>query len=130
MKKVATKATPDTCPCGSGAYATCCGPLHQGETATSAVALMRSRYSAYVLKLEDYLRESWAPETRPQMLDLAQDNTQWLGLEIKRDAPAGDTATVEFIARYKVNGRAYRLHEISRFKYVEQRWLYIDGDIL
>ena len=35
-----------------------------------AEALMRSRYTAYVLKLEDYLLATWHPSTRPQQLDL------------------------------------------------------------
>jgi len=33
---------------------------------------MRSRYSAYVLKLEAYLLATWHPGTRPAALDLAQ----------------------------------------------------------
>ena len=59
------------CPCGSGrAYAACCGRLHSGaENAASAETLMRSRYSAYVLKLEDYLLATWHPDTRPRQLE-------------------------------------------------------------
>jgi SEC-C motif-containing protein len=38
---------------------------------------------------------------------------------------------VEFVARFKVNGRAQRLHEISNFVREEteggQRWFYVDG---
>jgi SEC-C motif domain protein len=37
---------------------------------------------------------------------------------------------VEFVARYKVNGRAHRLHEISRFVREAGKWLYVDGDIV
>ncbi len=38
------------CPCDSGTpYNQCCQPLHEGVAATTAEALMRSRYSAYVL---------------------------------------------------------------------------------
>jgi len=36
---------------------------------------------------------------------------------------------VEFVARYKLNGRAFRLHEVSRFARVDGRWLYVDGEI-
>ena len=43
----------EPCPCGSGqSYTTCCGPWHAGVPAPTAEALMRSRYSAYVLGLE------------------------------------------------------------------------------
>jgi len=86
---------------------------------------MRSRYSAYVHKLEDYLLASWHPSTRPQQLDLASDNSQWLGLQIKRASP--DKASVEFIARYKVNGKAERLHELSQFVRENGRWYYLEG---
>ena len=89
---------------------------------------MRSRYSAFVLKLEPYLLATWHPDTRPATLDIATDTTQWLGLEVKRHVVETETsATVEFIARYKVNGRAHRLHEISRFRRIENQWLYLDG---
>lgn len=88
---------------------------------------MRSRYSAYVLQLEHYLLATWHPDTRPTSLDLADDTTKWLGLEIKRHETDGDHAIVEFIARHKVGGKAHRLHETSRFARENGHWLYIDG---
>lgn len=92
---------------------------------------MRSRYSAYVLGMEDYLLETWHPETRPPALHLnAAPRPQWLGLSIKAHTPLDEThARVEFVARYKLNGRAYRLVETSRFEKVGGRWLYVDGNI-
>lgn len=96
--------------------------------APDAVSLMRSRYSAYALKLESYLLATWHAGTRPVKLDLAADNTKWLGLEVKKH-PRGsaDIATVEFVARYKIGGRAGRLHEVSRFVREDGRWFYVDG---
>jgi SEC-C motif-containing protein len=117
------------CPCGKGLYAECCAPLHGGAAATSAEALMRSRYSAYVLKLSRYLLDTWHPETRPAELDLTGDTTQWLRLEIRHHEQADDAATVEFVARYKINGRACRLHETSRFACQDARWYYLDGEL-
>ena len=39
-----------------------------------------------------------------------------------------DHAEVEFVARYRVQGRGGRLHERSRFRRDAQgRWLYVDG---
>lgn len=117
------------CPCGAKDYATCCAPYHQGAAAPDAQALMRSRYSAYVLKLEDYLLATWHASTRPEALELLADDSKWLGLEIKRhEVQAPERATVEFVARYKIAGRAYRLHEISRFVREDGRWYYLDGD--
>ena len=126
---------PPPCPCGSGKrYADCCAPLHQGAPAADAEALMRSRYSAYVLGLEDYLLASWHPTTRPARLDLHEDNPplKWLGLEVKRHVPGiandPDHAIVEFVARCKQGGRAQRLHEISRFVREEGRWYYLTAE--
>lgn len=92
---------------------------------------MRSRYTAYALRREDYLLQTWHPETRPGSLELADEAGQkWLGLEIRRhEQREPDRALVEFVARYKVAGRAYRLHEVSRFVRDAGRWLYVDGDI-
>lgn len=91
---------------------------------------MRSRYSAYVLGLEDYLLATWHPSTRPQGLDLAAELApKWLGLEVKGHRQLDDSrAVVEFVARYRVAGRGQRLHETSRFVREEGRWFYVDGD--
>ena len=120
------------CYCGSGkSYEACCGRLHSGaEIAASAEALMRSRYSAYVLKLEDYLLATWHPDTRPAELDLDADDTKWLGLDVKKHVRQDDThATVEFVARYRIAGKGHRLHELSRFAKQDGRWYYRDGDL-
>jgi len=90
---------------------------------------MRSRYSAYVLKLEDYLLATWHASTRPEKLELLADHSKWLGLEIKQyQQQSESSATVEFVARYKIAGRAYRLHELSRFVREDELWYYLDGD--
>jgi SEC-C motif-containing protein len=55
---------------------------------------------------------------------------KWLGLDVKRaDQPDDDHASVEFVARSKLAGRAHRLHEISRFVKEDGRWFYLDGDV-
>ena len=92
---------------------------------------MRSRYSAYVLKLADYLLATWHPATRPSALDLTADTTKWLGLNVKSHALQDETyATVEFVARYRVAGKGHRLHERSRFVREDGRWYYVDGDLV
>ena len=120
------------CPCGnSRPYADCCGRyLDQGETAPTAEALMRSRYNAYALQREDYLLATWHVSTRPARLGLAEDvPAKWLGLEVKRHEQQDENqAIVEFVARYKINGRAHRLHEVSRFVRESGRWFYLDGE--
>lgn len=89
---------------------------------------MRSRYSAYVLRLEDYLLATWHASTRPAALDLgAEAPAKWLGLEVRAHSESVDAATVEFVARCRVGGRAQRLHELSRFVREDGRWFYVDG---
>jgi SEC-C motif domain protein len=121
-----------SCPCESGkAYAECCQPCHQGTPAINAEALMRSRYSAYVFGLEQYLLDTWHPDTRPEALKLnGEMATKWLGLRIKRFEQKSKTnAIVEFIARYKVGGQqAERLHEVSQFLLTD-RWYYVSGEL-
>lgn len=92
---------------------------------------MRSRYTAYVLARESYLRDTWHPSTRPAALDLlAEPRPKWMGLEVLCHAMQDAThATVEFVARYKLGGRAQRLHEVSRFVREGERWFYVDGDV-
>ena len=120
------------CYCGSGqAYAACCGRLHSGaEIAASAEALMRSRYSAYVLGLEQYLLATWHASTRPAFLNLAADAaSKWLELEVRRhQVQDASHATVEFVARYRVGGRGHRLHELSHFVREDGRWYYVAGE--
>jgi SEC-C motif domain protein len=93
---------------------------------------MRSRYSAYVLRLEAYLLASWHASTRPASLDLAAETPppKWLGLKVLRHESQGDAAVVEFVAKFKLGGgSAQRLHEISRFVREDARWFYVDGDL-
>jgi len=135
-KKRQAGAGQTPCPCGNGAYESCCGRFHRGEVLPpTAEALMRSRYSAYVLGNQDWLRQTWHASTCPGDLS-ADSGTQWLGLTVKSHAQQDDShATVEFVARYKVGGRAHRLHELSRFVFEPRtdgeppRWLYVDGDL-
>jgi SEC-C motif-containing protein len=119
------------CTCGNPRpYGDCCGRFHAGEAANTAQKLMRSRYSAYMLQLEDYLLATWHPLTRPVALSLAEaDTTRWLGLDIRSQQETFNSARVEFIARYRVGGGpVQKLHEISRFVREDERWFYLDGE--
>jgi SEC-C motif-containing protein len=119
------------CPCGLPRdYADCCGRFHRGEFAPDAEALMRSRYSAFVLDDIGYLLATWHPARRPETLERNEPGLRWLGLEVKKHVRQdADHATVEFVARSKLAGRAHRLHETSRFVREDGRWFYLDGDI-
>ena len=126
-----SKNIASACPCGRPlAYPDCCGRLHAGTPAADAESLMRSRYSAYVRGLDDYLLATWHAETRPASLGRdALPGPKWLGLDVIRHESSGDAATVEFVARFKVGGRAQRMHETSRFLRERGVWYYVDAVI-
>jgi len=90
---------------------------------------MRARYSAYALKLREFLLDSWHPSTRPASLDF-DSTTEWLGLEII-DTAAGsglDTeGVVEFKARFRRGDEFLELHERSSFERVNGNWRYLSG---
>jgi SEC-C motif-containing protein len=116
------------CPCGNNNYASCCGRFIERDALPhTAEELMRSRYTAYTQHNEHYLKATWYPATRPADAVAQDDGMKWLGLDVRRHVADGDKATVEFIARYKIAGRAHRLHEISNFVREEGRWFYVDG---
>lgn len=137
--------SPRDCPCGGTApgrspsarapgFADCCGRYLTGLAAPTALELMRSRYTAYVLGDVAYLRATWDPATCPLDLDVdprAADAPRWLGLQVKRfEALDATHAIVEFVARFKQGARGHRLHEVSRFTRGEDgRWRYVDGDV-
>lgn len=129
------QAAGQPCPCGRTdargrpfLLAQCCGPLLESdEAARDAEALMRSRYSAFVLGDERYLLATWHASTRPAEAR-AEPATRWLGLQVRDVRVLDEThAEVEFVARYRVGGRGARLHERSRFVREEGRWYYVDG---
>lgn len=141
MPALPASAVP-ACPCGGSQakagraaqprpYAQCCGRfINHGDTpAPDAEHLMRSRYSAFVLARADYLLATWHASTRPAALDF-EPGARWLGLEVlsHTPGPAPETATVRFVARYRVAGKAVRLVETSRFVRESARWFYVDGD--
>ena len=114
------------CPCNSGSsYASCCQPIHfDPRQAKTPEALMRSRYTAFVLGNNSHLLKTWHISTRPKSL-VINDKQRWLGLKIKK----AEGQEVEFVARYKVNDKGHRLHERSFFVKDQDQWYYLSGNI-
>jgi len=108
-----------------------------GALAPTALALMRSRYTAYVRGAIDHLIATHAAETRAEadrdaMTRWSRD-TQWLGLEIVASSAGqatDDDGIVEFIARGATRGTPFAQHERSRFRRVEGHWYYVDGVVV
>lgn len=100
----------------------------------TAEQLMRSRYSAYFLRLVDYL----VVTTHPSQLkpNYKQDlkshiyETEWTNLEILKTSmgtPKDKIGKVEFIASYSMNNKPDNMKEYSRFKKFEGKWKYLDS---
>ncbi len=122
----------NTCPCGTNkTYNDCCKALHQGlKVASTAEELMRSRYTAYVKKLKDYLLSTWHPSQRAAMDDLSfEPGLRWTGLKVtgtKAGLESDTEGEVEFIASYRYHNHDQpdQLKEHSRFIKEDGRWYY------
>ena len=107
-----------------------------GVPAPTALALMRSRYTAFVRGAIDYLIDTHDPSTRASVdrKAIAQwsRDTQWKGLEIvatERGGEDDNEGVVEFIARGVTRGTPFAQRERSRFRRVDGAWYYLDGTI-
>lgn len=124
------------CPCGSGAaFESCCGPLLAGTPAASPEALMRARYTAFTRNDVDFLEASLAPEIRGEFdradAEAWAKSSAWQSLEVRHTALSDDGAegSVEFVARYRYQGKPLAHHELAVFRRDEGRWYYVDGTI-
>jgi SEC-C motif domain protein len=107
-----------------------------GLPAPTALALMRSRYTAFVRGAIDYLMATHDTTTRDAVdrksLARWSRETAWQGLEIvatERGGEQDSEGIVEFIARGSTRGTAFAQRERSRFRRVDGRWYYVDGKI-
>ena len=119
------------CPCGSVfPYTDCCGLLIRGATiADTAEDLMRSRYTAHVVKDWDYLVQTRHPEERKDLKDLATANegVEWKKLEVlhsQKGSHSDKDGEVTYVASYEKDGKAETLHETAIFIKEEGRWYY------
>lgn len=125
------------CPCGSGLiYVDCCKIYHDGGLPLNALALMRSRYTAYFFHLADYIIETTHPQNpnfhpdkdlwKKEILYFSK-NTQFEGLKINKFEEKDMEAFVTFTAYLKQSGRDCTFTERSQFEKVNGRWLYRDA---
>ncbi|MFT3923365.1 MAG: YchJ family protein [Myxococcales bacterium] len=112
-----------------------CQPFIRGEKRPETAAqLMASRYVAYATGAIDYLLETHDPKTRSETDRKSTEDwskrAEWRGLEIvktEEGGPEDDTGYVEFIARYGMDGVDHVHHERSRFRRIDGRWYFING---
>jgi len=119
------------CPCRSGCpFGECCAPLlSTAKDASTALELMRSRYTAYALGDVAYLVRTWHPSTRPADLTL-DAATRWRSLHIVDTVAGGpddQEGVVEFVARYRDDDGPGLLAERSRFRRDGGGWRYVDA---
>lgn len=120
---------PAKCACTSGlSYAECCQRYHQGEKAPTPESLMRSRFTAFTLKLTDYLQASWHASTQPLDLDLS-NSPDWVSLRILDSGEKGANGFVHFQAIYRLAMGWGYLQEVSEFVKEGERWYYLNGKL-
>lgn len=123
------------CPCGSAVeYSLCCQPYLSGaKVAPNPSHLMRSRYTAFVIKQADYLIRTWHPSCHAAAfradIEAGFASTQWLGLTVYEQSmeKTGTEGYVSFVARFNENGKSGAIIERSRFLKEDGQWYYIDG---
>lgn len=129
----------DPCPCGRGLkYKKCCGALHRGQSAATPEALMRSRYSAYVVKNVDYIMKTTHPLSPFYQADPAAwqaqlsifcTTTRFEKLDVlfvkKGDTP--DEGYVTYRATMFRGDQDISSTENSLFRRLQGRWLYVKG---
>ncbi len=127
------------CPCCSErAYDNCCGPIVEGQqSAPTAEALMRARYTAYAKQKIGFIRDSMLKSTQDQFDEAATTKwsakSTWLGLEINSVEGDDDTsseATVDFTARYERGGETEDHHEVAQFKRDKGQWYFVNGKLI
>lgn len=126
------------CPCSSDKnYGDCCEPFHKrSKHAPTAEALMRSRYSAYALGEIEYLITTLPLMDRKKFdrrsAQVWSEQSEWQGLEIlaTKESGKGDKATVEFIAKYKIQDEEIKHHELGMFQKAGDRWFFLDGKVI
>lgn len=130
----------DQCPCGSGrTLGACCGPYIDGKArAPTAESLMRSRYSAYVLRAIDYIVATCVAGKEdgidPEATRKWSEGSDWKGLEVRAREGGGEgdrEGSVEFVATYASEGLIHKHHERAEFVRGEGgEWLYKSGDMV
>jgi SEC-C motif-containing protein len=106
--------------------------------APDALALMRSRYSAYELNLPEYIMDT----THPEHPEYTVDRTRWKGdletfskhtsfdrLKILEFTDGEETATVSFTAYLRQADKDASFTEKSTFAKVDGKWFYKSGEV-
>lgn len=126
------------CPCCSGKeFSQCCSPVIQQQSAPTALALMRSRYTAHQLAHVDYLYDTIHSKNRKRYskteIEKWAKESSWQKLEIisvEHGKLHDRRGIVEFKAYFRdVQGKDHVHHERSNFLKDNGQWFYVDGTL-
>lgn len=121
-----------TCPCGSKSFFDdCCGPIISGTPASTAEALVRSRYTAFVVGSLDHVERTHAPEIRSDFnraeAERLVTDCEWHGLHIHNVHETGDTAEIAFVIRFRHNQKLIAKGSLSKFRRDDGHWYYLSN---
>jgi SEC-C motif-containing protein len=133
-------STKNQCFCGTREnFEHCCKPIIEGtQPPSTAQALMRSRYSAFVIGSSQYLIDSTHISQRENYsitdIEAWAKESHWQKLEIidcKKGLSGDSTGEVEFKAYYRDSKNTLHIHhEKSVFQKENGDWFYSNGTII
>jgi SEC-C motif-containing protein len=129
-----------SCPCGSKkSYINCCKVFHSGKNPDTALELMKSRFSAFVVGDVEYIINT----THEDNIEYSSDKNKWRAeiqevinsndfnkLEILEFIDGEQEAYVTFKVSIKQKGLDMSFSEKSRFLKIDGKWLYRSGEFL
>lgn len=128
------------CPCGSKQkYKKCCKIFHEGSNPRTALDLMKSRYTAYVLGDSKYIMNT----THKSNIDYSDDKISWSkaikdfsdnsefnSLNVINFEEKGNEAFVTFKVSIFQSNEDISFVEKSKFLKEDNKWLYHSGEFL
>jgi SEC-C motif-containing protein len=123
-------ASISACPCCSGRpYESCCLPILEGRHATTAEALVRSRYTAFAMKRLDHVENTHAPEIKDDFnraeAERIAEEFEWSNLRIHKASEDGDEAEIEYVMQVRKDKALITKAAKSRFRKESGRWLFV-----
>ena len=127
----------EDCPCCSGkSFGDCCESIiERKKIAQTPLELMRSRYTAHVVKNMDHIESTMRGKSL-KLWDKEKTHDEWFELctwnkleiidapEVTKTCKQG---VVEFKAYYIFEGKEHVMHERSKFSKINNQWYYVLG---
>ena len=120
------------CPCCSNRYFDeCCAPIIAGTPAATAEAVMRSRYTALVMRVLDHVEHTHAPEVKDDFnraeAERLAEECEWQSLRIHSAKEIGDTAEIGFVMQFRREQKIITKAAFSHFRREQGKWLFVSS---